>query len=70
MIALPVPFHGNHPQFNIYVQGQIQELKDIKNLNSNSINALQSDLKGMINSAYENYSKTSENLNDYFRKFN
>ncbi len=64
---LPTPFHGNHPQYNSYVT---QRLNQMQNVTPGSIQTLQKDFNGMINSAYDNYKATGQNLNDYFRQFN
>ena len=64
---LPTPFHGNHPQYNIFVTNQ---LNAIENVTSGSIQTLQKNLSGMINQAYDNYKVTGQNLNDYFRQIN
>lgn len=63
---LPTPFHGNHPQYNKYVGNKIEQLIQNGNLNSNSLKALQKDLNGLLNKAYDSGLK----LNDYFRQFN
>jgi len=66
---IPFPFHGNHPQYNIFVTNQLNNLKDIS---PGSIQNLQKDLNSLINTAYDNYKATggAENLNEFFRKLN
>ncbi|MET3019395.1 AHH domain-containing protein [Flavobacterium hydatis] len=66
LMSLPVPFHGNHPQYNIYVGKAIGDLKSRGALSSGSIESLQGNLRGMIDEALE----SGEKLNEYFRKFN
>ncbi|MCO6164495.1 RHS repeat-associated core domain-containing protein, partial [Flavobacterium sp. NRK F7] len=67
---LPTPFHGNHPQYNDYVMGRIEDLIRNNKINETSIKSLQKELSTMINSAYDNYKKTGQNLNDYFKIIN
>ena len=64
---LPTPFHGNHPQYNTYVTNRLNK---IENITEGSIQSLQRDLNSMLNTAYDNYKATGQNLNDYFRQFN
>ena len=63
---LPVPFHGNHPQYNKFVGNQIEKLIQSGNLNAATLRGLQEDLTKLINKAYD----SGEKLNDYFRGFN
>jgi RHS repeat-associated protein len=66
---LPAPFHGNHPQYSEYVGNQLNAIRNA-GVTPGSIQALQKNLNGMINDAYDNYKATGQNLNDYFRQFN
>jgi len=63
---LPVPFHGNHPQYSTFVRNRIIELRDAGKLTAQSISNLQKDLRVMINEA----KSSGKKLNDYFRQFN
>jgi RHS repeat-associated protein len=64
---IPAPFHGNHPQYSIFVTNQLNNLKEISPA---SIKNLQKELSSMINQAYDNYKSTGQNLNEYFRQLN
>ena len=66
---LPTPFHGNHPQYNIFVRNQLNAIRK-DGVTPGSIQTLQKNLNGMINNAYDNYKATGQNLNDYFRQYN
>lgn len=70
LMDLTTPFHGNHPQFNKFVNRKILELKEAGSLTKASIESLQSNLRAMINRAASEYDKTGKNLNEYFRQFN
>jgi RHS repeat-associated protein len=63
LMDLPVPFHGNHPQYSTYVKNALQNLKDKANITPASIEALQGQLRGMIDDALQ----SGQKLNDYFR---
>ncbi len=45
---LPTPFHGNHPQYNKYVNKRLMNLPEIT---PGSIQVLQKDLNSLINKA-------------------
>lgn len=66
LIDIPVPFHGNHPQYNKFVKNELENLKRNGLLSSGSIEALQGNLRNMIEDAL----KSGDKLNDYFRQFN
>lgn len=65
---LDTPFHGNHPKYNDYVNMRIKALIDEGNLSLGEIRKLQDELKGHIVEAFDNFKKTDEKLNDYFKK--
>ncbi|WP_281921899.1 AHH domain-containing protein, partial [Flavobacterium collinsii] len=70
LIDLTTPFHGNHPQYSIYVRNALDKLRSAGSLSKASIEALQGDLRAIINKASKEYDKTGKNLNEYFREFN
>lgn len=59
---LPVPFHGNHPAYNGYIMDQMNLLKQSGNLNLNSMQKLQKEMRLIIGDAYRSGGK----LNEYF----
>lgn len=63
LMELPVPFHGNHPKYSDYVRDALNELKRDSGITPGSIEALQGNLRGMIDDALQSGLK----LNDYFR---
>jgi hypothetical protein len=70
LMDLPVPFHlGGHKAYNDFAKKQLENLKNKGILNAGSIEVLQGNLKGMINEGIENFHKTGENLNTYFKQF-
>jgi hypothetical protein len=66
---LPSGFHGNHPQYSTFVTNQLQAI-EAGGISPGSIETLQKGLNSMINSAYDNYKVTGQNLNEYFRALN
>jgi len=63
---LPTPFHGNHPQYNKFVNNKIEQLIQNGNLNPKTLKSLQKNLNSLLNTAYDSGMK----LNEYFRQFN
>ncbi len=66
LINLHAPFHGNHPQYNKYVEMKIKALIDRGLLNRDSLNGLIKHLHGEIRNAIN----SGQRLNDYFRALN
>ena len=63
---IPTPFHDNHPQYNRYVSTRLDGLiSSPGGLTKSKLDALNKDLRLMINDAYNSRMK----LNDYFRNF-
>lgn len=60
---LPVPFHGNHPAYNFYIMNEMNLLKQSGNLNLNSMQNLQLQMRLMIGDAY----RSGGSLNQYFK---
>lgn len=66
-VDLPVPFHlGSHKQYNDFVTNAINGLRNDVGITPGSIEALQGQMREMINDALQ----SGEKLNDYFRQFN
>ncbi|MXN91126.1 hypothetical protein GR160_07770 [Flavobacterium sp. Sd200] len=63
LIDLPVPFHGNHPQYNKYVTNLLEQMKSDIGITPGSIENLQGHLRGKIDEALQ----SGQKLNDYFR---
>jgi hypothetical protein len=60
---LPTPFHGNHPAYNSYIMNEMNLLKQSGNLNLNSMQNLQHNMRLMIGDAY----RSGGTLNQYFK---
>ncbi len=60
---LPTPFHSNHPAYNNYIMNEINLLKQSGNLNLNSMQNLQHNMRLMIGDAY----RSGGTLNQYFK---
>jgi hypothetical protein len=60
---LPVPFHGNHPAYNKFIINEVRSLQSAGNLNLNSMNNLQQNMRLMIGDAY----RSGSTLNHYFK---
>lgn len=70
LMDLPVPYHlGGHNAYNDYVTNALNNIKADIGITPGSIEALQGQLRGMINEGLENFNKTGENLNTYFKQF-
>jgi RHS repeat-associated protein len=70
LMLLPVPYHlGSHKAYSNYVRNEINTLRKEGLISPGSIEALQENLKGIINEGLENFHKTGENLNTYFKQF-
>ena len=67
LLDLDKSFHGNHPKYNDFVQEEIERLSREK-ITLEKIRTLQDNLKKLIDKALENYKKTGDNLNNYFKK--
>lgn len=66
LMKLPVPFHGNHPAYNHYVQTQVQNLLERGNVKLEDFIKLQSRFRAEIERIMKN--NPGINLNDYFKK--
>jgi RHS repeat-associated protein len=60
---LPTPFHGNHPAYNNFIMNEMNMLKQSGNLNLNSMQNLQHNMRLMIGDAY----RSGGTLNQYFK---
>jgi RHS repeat-associated protein len=70
LMDLPVPYHlGGHNAYNDFVTNALNRIKGDIGITPGSIDALQGQLRGMINEGLENFNKTGENLNTYFKQF-
>ena len=65
---LPTPFHGNHPQYNIYVGRRIENMIRRGNgaISKSQMQNFQKELRHSIRDAYN----SGQKLNEYFRKLN
>jgi hypothetical protein len=70
LMDLPVPYHlGGHKAYNDFVTNSLELLRAQGAISKGSIEALQGNLRGMINEGLENFHNTGENLNTYFKQF-
>lgn len=70
LMDLPVPFHlGGHKAYSDYVKKELNNLRKEGLISPGSIEALQVQMRGIINEGLENFYKTGENLNTYFKQF-
>jgi RHS repeat-associated protein len=60
--ALPIPFHGNHPRYNKFVNKKISDLISNNSLNLQTMKDLQLEMRLLIGDAY----KAEKKLNDFF----
>jgi rhs-family protein len=67
LLDLDKPFYGNHPKYNDYVEGEINNLKK-GGLTLEKIKTLQDNLRNHVEKALENFKETGITLNDYFKK--
>jgi RHS repeat-associated protein len=68
LMRLPIPFHGNHPAYNHYVQTQFQNLLERfhGNIPLDELIKMQTRFRDDIERIMKNY--PSMNLNDYYKK--
>jgi hypothetical protein len=66
LMELPVPFHGNHPQYSNYVREALTEMQKKGALSLDKMVELQKNLRNEIQSHL--VSGTQKNLNDLYRK--
>lgn len=70
LLDLPVPYHlGGHKSYNNFVTNALNQIKREGGISPGSIDALQGQLRAMINDGLENFHKTGDNLNTYFKQF-
>lgn len=70
LMPLPEPYHlGGHKAYNNYVRRELNYMKENGMISPGSIEALQGQLRGVINQGLDNFHKTGENLNTYFKNF-
>lgn len=60
---LPTPFHGNHPAYNKFVMNEMRMLERSGNLNLNSMQNLQKNMRLKVGDAY----RSGGTLNQYFK---
>jgi hypothetical protein len=57
---LPTPFHGNHPAYNNFIMNEMNMLKQSGNLNLNSMQNLQHNMRLKIGDAYRSGGKLNQ----------
>ena len=68
LIDIPEVFHGNHPQFNDWIDKQLKALKD--DITKEKVDAIMDEAQKHIHKAYDKFLIDGTNLNDYFLKIN
>lgn len=70
MIDLPEGFHANHPQYSEWIQKQIKEIEETRDVTTDDINDIIYEAKCHFQIAWENYLEKGDNINDYFKTLN